>query len=186
MCHELSSLSEPDSFHHDNKYHVQSYNGVVLFFLYSYLPWLLFVVIHRFLASGRGLVVQVSNYLMSKTELWTAIIMFSSKLLSALTVLFPFVMWDFLTICCFWLWFWVFCCCCLFSWVFFTLSLRPWEYIYGKFIHQHVLWYMFRYMFQYVSPCDSNNTICSSKFRFQLAINSLWSENLSTQFYVVP
>lgn len=132
MCHELSSLSEPDSFHHDNKYHGQSYNGVVLFFLYSYLPWLLFVVIHRFLASGRGLVVQVSNYLMSKTELWTAIIMFSSKLLSALTVLFPFLMWDFLTICCFWLWFGGFCCCCLFSWVFFysvfkTVRIYLWQ-----------------------------------------------------------
>lgn len=66
----------------------------------------------------------------------------------------------------------------LLIWLFSTLSLTLWECIYGKCIHQHI----FQYMFQYVFPCDTSNNKCSSKFRFQLTVNSFCSEILSIAF----
>ena len=70
----------------------------------------------------------------------------------------------------------------LLLWLFSTLSLALWEHICGKLIHQHVFQYMFQYVFQYVFPCDTSNTKCSSKLRFQLAVNSFCSEILSIEF----
>lgn len=67
-----------------------------------------------FLASG---ILHTSNSLLSKPELWTAIVMFPNKFMPDLNMLFPFLMWDCLPICCFWF-------------GFFKLCLQCWENIF--------------------------------------------------------
>lgn len=102
MCHEHSSPSDPDSFHQEYKKH----GRFLMKLLYSFSVYACFdhsfLLIHIFLVSGRGLVVDTSNFLMSKSELWRAIIIFLSELLSAVNMLFPLLTWDCLAICCFW------------------------------------------------------------------------------------
>lgn len=164
VLNTIPSLNQTHSIKNTNS--TGSFNWAIQLSIYLCLPWLLFVVIHTFLASS---MMHTSISLMSKSEHWTAIVMFPTKFLPALNMLFPFLMWDCLPICCF-------------SFGFFQLCLKCYESIFMESLSINT---SFSIYFTMCNVFDTSITSCFSKLRFQLAVNSSCSEILFTKLYVV-